>query len=367
MISKYVFAAILCMHGLIHLMGFTHAFGYSEPSQFTVPVSKLAGIMWLMTAVGFLVTVILYLTKKNWMFVAVLTSIASQIMIILFGNDAKAGTLINILVVIAAIHALGRSAFKRRNIHEIKNILPDKPLPRDAVKGDQLNDLPPIVRNWLIQCGVEGKRNIHSVRLKQKGEMRLRPGSGWMTFTAIQYFNVDEPAFHWQVDVRKFSFPLMNGRDYFYNGKGHMQILIYALFKVVDANDDEKINSGTMLRYLAEICWFPTAALSPYIRWEQVSPEMATAEMNRAGTSVKGEFYFNGKGEITRFRALRYYGTEASAKQEVWEVQTKSYKIFQGMKIPTRCRVSWKLHDGEFNWANIEITEVEYNVAEKYE
>ena len=52
--------------------------------------------------------------------------------------------------------------------------------------------------------------------------------------------------------------PLMAvvGRDKYVNGRGEMLIKILGLLPVVDARGPE-MDQGTMLRYLAEMTWFP--------------------------------------------------------------------------------------------------------------
>ena len=188
-----------------------------------------------------------------------------------------------------------------------------------------------------------------------------------MPFNATQYFNADEPSFHWQVDVSRFSVKMMKGRDFFTSGKGYMKIILLSLFKMVDDADNDKINSGSMLRYLAETCWFPSAALHGYIKWEAADNLSAKATMSYKGVTVTGLFYFNEKGELKKFSADRYFGTGDTAKIEKWEVETRGYKTFQGINIPTKCKVIWKLHDGDFSWANLEVLAIEYNVKTMYD
>ncbi len=53
----------------------------------------------------------------------------------------------------------------------------------------------------------------------------------------------------------------------FKDGKGSMIIKVLSLINVVNDSNNEKINQGTLQRYLGEITWFPTAAVSPYIKW----------------------------------------------------------------------------------------------------
>jgi hypothetical protein len=37
------------------------------------------------------------------------------------------------------------------------------------------------------------------------------------------------------------------------------------------------------------------------------------------------------------------------------------YKIFDGMKIPSKMTVSWKLEEGDWTWIKLEIKDIKYN------
>ena len=44
---RWVIAALLIVHGLIHGMGFAKAFGYASLPQLTQPISRGMGVVWL--------------------------------------------------------------------------------------------------------------------------------------------------------------------------------------------------------------------------------------------------------------------------------------------------------------------------------
>ncbi len=62
--------------------------------------------------------------------------------------------------------------------------------------------------------------------------------------------------------------------------------------------------------------------------------------------------------------ALRYYHRPAGATLEEWEIKAEpeSEQVFQGMRIPTRFSVTWKLEEGDFHWLNLEITDIAYGL-----
>ena len=196
--------------------------------------------------------------------------------------------------------------------------------------------------------------------------MRTKPNGNWMPFKAAQVFNVENPAFVWQTKVVALPSLKMVGRDQFIDGKGGMLIKLAGLIPVVNTSDNPKINSGAMLRYLAEICWFPSAALNEYIQWETVDSNSAKATFNCNNQSVSGIFSFNDNGDFIAFKADRYYGGGEKSQLEKWLITAEDYKVFSHIKIPSQCKVTWKLKEGDFNWLNLEVTDLKYNAKNQY-
>lgn len=92
----YILALLLFLHGLIHFMGFAKAFGYGDMKQLTIPISKPAGIAWMITAFLLIITTVLFLLKTEaWRYLAISSILLSQILIIKSWKDAKFGTIGN--------------------------------------------------------------------------------------------------------------------------------------------------------------------------------------------------------------------------------------------------------------------------------
>lgn len=360
---KTAFLIILFLHGIIHLLGFVKSYHLAEVPQLSSEIPKSLGNLWLFCALLFLAVFIMVIFNKAWWpFFAIAAVILSQTLIVLYWQDAKFGTILNIVILLVSIPALGKFQFDNMVQKEAKELLSNIPEKNDGkIRKDDLAHLPEIVQKWMENSGVVGTQKIVSVRLKQKGEMKTKPEGKWMPFTAKQYFDVETPDFVWVTEVTAFPGIHLSGRDKFYEGKGEMLIKLLSLVPVVDEGKNEKMNSGTMLRFLGEICWFPSAALNQYISWEKVDATSAKATFNLNNKKVSGLFTFTENGEFLSFEAERYYGGGEDAKKEKWFVEALSYKEFEGIKIPNKSKVIWKLPGGDFNWLNLEITELEYN------
>ncbi|WP_298423351.1 DUF6544 family protein [uncultured Kordia sp.] len=239
----------------------------------------------------------------------------------------------------------------------------EKPIIKEAA----IANLPSIVQKWLRTSGVINKEYISYVRLKQKGRMRTKPYGTWMSFNAHQYFNTSDISFVWTTKVKVFPSIYLNGRDKLVEGKGAMLIKLVSLIPVVIERENHQINAGAMIRYLAEICWFPSAALHDAISWETINKTSAKAILTIQNVSVSGIFRFSEEGKIISFEAQRFYGGAKEATLEKWCVEMVSYTEFNGIKIPNISNVIWKLNEGDFHWLTLEITDLEYNCNSLYE
>lgn len=163
--------------------------------------------------------------------------------------------------------------------------------------------------------------------------MRTSFDGTWMPTTADQYFSVDKPGFVWKADVRMMRWLPMVGRDKYVNGRGNMLIKALSVVSVVDATD-AKTDQGTLLRYLGEICWFPAAALSPYITWQPVDDAHARATMTYKGVTASATFAFDAQHRLAGVSALRYMGGGDKGTLQKWYIPSRAWKTIHGVTIP---------------------------------
>jgi hypothetical protein len=358
---KYVFTFLVLIHGIIHLFGFVNAFFSTEVSKQMLGISKPIGAFWLFTFILFVVTAVSFFNNKKWFYIAFFAVFVSQILILTVWNDAKFGTIINVIILVVSIAALGNYSFHKMVEKEVKTVLNDCQISKDIISENDLLQLPEIVQKWLKNSGVIGKQDVFSVRLQQKGLMRTKPKSNWMPFVAVQYFNTKNPTFVWHTNVKAMPMISMVGRDKLWNGEGEMLIKLAGIIPVVSERKNQKVNSGTMLRFLSEMCWFPSAVLNDYVQWETIDKTSAKATFIYNAQQVSGTFYFTPSGDLSAFEATRYYGGGTAAKLEKWRIEMTSFDLFHGIKIPNKANVIWKLTAGDFHWLSLEITTIDYN------
>ena len=89
---RVVVAALLVLHGLIHLFGFAKAFGYADLPLLGSSISEPIGVLWLMAALLCLAAAAaLFLVSRWWWVVGALAVVTSQAVIVTAWSDAMIG------------------------------------------------------------------------------------------------------------------------------------------------------------------------------------------------------------------------------------------------------------------------------------
>ena len=282
---KILVGLIFLIHALIHLLGFLKAFRLAEIRQLPLEISKPLGYLWLFCALLFLFVLYVFLQGKSWWpFFAIAAIIISQSLIILVWQDAKYGSVLNLVILLISLPALGSFYFQKKTEKEVIRLVQLATTSTEASANlEDKAHLPEIIRKWLRNSGVNATSEVAFVRLRQQGRMKIKPDGDWMPFRAKQYFNVKAQSFLWNARVNNGSPIYFDGRDKLINGQGAMLIKLFSLFPLVDEFDNDRIDAGTMQRFLAEICWFPTAALSSQISWEAIDGNAARAYLEING------------------------------------------------------------------------------------
>lgn len=228
------------------------------------------------------------------------------------------------------------------------------------VTAEMLEGLPEPVQRYLSYTGVVGKPWIDSTYLKQSGRFRLGADRPWMPMTAEEWYTTSPPSLLWKARFKMYGLPLVSARDRYEAGHGHMFGKIAGLITVFDARGPE-LDQATMIRYLNEIMWFPSAFLAENITWQSVDEHSADSIFTDGGKSVSGRWFFDEQGRITNFLAKRYRESDGEYSLDDWATPITSYGMLAGLNLPTSGQAVWHLPDGDLMYADLAITEVEYN------
>lgn len=325
-------------------------------------------LLWIICGVLFTIAFVAYFIEKRWWpFLSVLAVLLSQVLIFQKWEESRWGTLLNLIILLASVPALGKYRFNKKVQKEVRDLLLHLEMPKEKPDiSEKWKSLPGIVQKWLEFSGVSPLDEVVSVRLRQQGRLKLKPEGKWWPFKAVQYFDVKNPAFIWITRVEPMPFLYLVGRDLLKNTRGEMLIKLYSVIPVVNEKDNFQVSSAALQRFLAELCWFPQAAIEYYIEWEEVDEVSARATLSSGDIEVSGLLKFSEKGELMSFETKRFYGGKKNAEEYLWRIEMIETRNFSGINVPGRCKVSWELPEGRFTWLKLEVLDLEYNSSDPY-
>jgi hypothetical protein len=230
-----------------------------------------------------------------------------------------------------------------------------------VVTADRLQGLPEPVQRYLTLTGVVGKAWINTARVKYAGRFRLGADKPWMPLSATQYYRTNPPGFVWNARFKIAGLPLVSGQDTYKAGHGHMFGKVAGLFTIFDARGEE-MDQGTMLRYLNEMTWFPTAFLGHNITWQAVDDNCAQVTFTDCGKSVSAQMFFDDVGRLTDFTTMRYREHKGTFSLDAWSTPMTEYAVLAGLNLPIHGQAVWQLPDGDLPYADLKLTAVAYNV-----
>ena len=117
---RWLLITLLVLHGLIHLLGLPLAWGGTVAGLTggtLVPLAALAlrvaGIAWLLACLALLIAALgVALGRDWWRPVALVAVVVSQVLVVLWWHDARAGTLANIAILTAVVWRPGMAVWR---------------------------------------------------------------------------------------------------------------------------------------------------------------------------------------------------------------------------------------------------------------
>jgi hypothetical protein len=244
---------------------------------------------------------------------------------------------------------------------EVRELAGDPPNALETVVDPAI--LPAPLRRYLAHAIEEGRAPATFVRMRHGGTFRRAADDDWLPITGTQYYATSEPAFVWVATMKMNPFVWVRGRDKYADGRGHMLIRLLSAVTVADATSPE-MDQSTLLRYISEMPWFPTAFLTvPGIGYVSIDDDTFELHMTHGGSTVRGRFTVDAQGDITEFLTEdRYRDADGEMLRDPWRCRYGEYRWFDGMRIPVTGEACWLLPEGEFPYGRFRIERMEYDI-----
>ena len=339
----------------------------AEVSQLSQSIPKNLGMLFLFAAALFLLTAILFFLKYNlWFVFAFVGVITSQILIIMYWQDAKFGTIANGIILFATILAFTSWNFKNRYENDVNTAFAKAALSRvevatTMITQEELEKLPIPVQKYLIYVGVLGQPKLDNFRVTFDGEMRGKE-QDWFPFTSEQYNFFEYPTRLFFMNARVKGLPTA-GYHRYQDTVASMHIKPLSLFSVVNNNAPELFTAETVT-FFNDLCLFaPAALIDDSIKWELINDTSVKAYFSNQGTTISATLYFNEKGQLINFVSDDRYVIDDMKKYR-FSTPVKNYKNINGYNLPSYGEAIWHYPEGKFVYGKFHLKQIEYNTTQ---
>ena len=265
---------------------------------------------------------------------------------------------VGLLVTVQGARFERRVAREARELFAAKGAGPVQRLPLEA--------LPAPVRRYLEVSGATRRKPVRSVRLRHGGTFRPALDKPWVTIRGEQYFGVDSPGFIWWGRIHMAPGLRVEARDRSVRGEGNMLIRMASTFTIGDFRGPE-MDQGALMRLLGEMIWLPTAFLDArYVSWQAIDDSQARATLRVGGREAAATFRFGPDGLASGLAAERYRDIGGKGVLTPWLAKCGDYREVDGLRVPFRSEVSWRVGGEVQPYARWELERIEYDRPEPW-
>jgi hypothetical protein len=361
---KFFIAFLIIVHGLIHLMGFAKAFQYAEMQQLTIAISKPVGLMWLIVTLLFVTSVILFLLEKEyWVIFSIAAVVISQLLIILSWQDAKFGTIANVIILIASIIGYSTWSYYNKYQNDVKASLQQKAYFQNSQLSEMdIQHLPEPVKKYLRYTRSIGKPKVNNFKLAFAGKIRKNEQSEWMQFNSEQYNFMEIPTRLFFMKAVMKGLPV-SGYHRYKNGDAFMDIRLLSLLKVQYQDGDEMDKAETVTFFNDMCCMAPATLIDKRISWQEMGANIVKATFTNNGITISADLFFNEVGELVNFKSKDRYNADAGTILP-WATPLSDYRDINGYKLAGYAETIYTFPDRDLCYGTFEVSSINYNCTD---
>jgi hypothetical protein len=368
---RWIVGLVVVLHGLIHLLGAAKGLHWAAVTRLTLPISNTMGDAWLAAAMLLILAgVMLVRETRGWWIVSGAAAAISQAVILPSWTDAKAGTVVNLVLLVIAGYgfaAQGPTSFRAEYQRRVAIALAGPPY-LDTVTEADLTALPPAVAAYVRQSGALGESRVVNFRARIHGRIRADASKPWMRFTGEQV-NTYGPATSrlFRMDATTFGLPV-DVLHVLVNQSATMRVKLCSLLPIVNAAGPE-MDRGETVTLFNDLCVLaPAALIDAPIRWRSIDAHRIHAEFTNGAHTVSAELVFNDDDELINFVSDDRSRTSADGRQftpQQWSTPLGAYRTIGARRFATYGEGRWHgaYPEGEFSYVELNIDDIAYNSA----
>ena len=359
---KIFVVILLFIHGIIHLLGFVKAYQLAEINQLTQSISKPIGLLWLIALILFLAAAIQLISNHNlWWITALIALILSQVLIILVWQDAKFGTIANIIILLAVVAGYGSWSFENLFNNDVSgNLETSSKIEKNLLAEKDIEHLPLPVQKYLKYAGVINKEKVNSVKIVFDVEMREK-GKDWFKATSVQYNFFDEPTRLFFMKAKMFGLTVP-GYHRYVGGKATMDIRLFGLIPIVKQSGNIMNKTETVTLFNDMCLMVPATLIDNRIKWEPIDSLTTKAIFTNQEISIAAILYFNEAGQLINFTSDDRTAI-SDMKQYRFSTPVYGYRNINGINVMSGGEAIWHYPDGKFTYGKFKLKSIQYNFS----
>jgi hypothetical protein len=320
------------------------------------------GILWLIALILFLAAAIQLISHHDlWWITALAAVMLSQVLIILFWQDAKFGTIANIIILLSVIVGYGFWSFENIFNNDVAvRLETGSKIEKNLLTEKDIEHLPPPVQKYLRYTGVINKEKVKNVKIVFDVEMREK-GKDWFKATSVQYNFYDEPTRFFFMKGKMFGMTVP-GYHRYVEAKATMDIRLFGLFPIVKQSGDIMNKTETVTLFNDMCLMVPATLIDKRIQWELIDSLTTKAVFTNRGISISAILYFNENGQLINFTSDDRTAI-TDMKQYRFSTPVTDYKNINGINVPTYGEAIWHYPDGEFVYGKFNLKTIQYNLS----
>ena len=321
------------------------------------------GVLWLLALVLFLAAAIQLISNHDlWWITALAAIILSQVLIILFWQDAKFGTTANIIILLSVIAGYGFWSFENIFNNDVAVRLgTSSKIEKNLITEEDIRHLPVPVQKYLRYTGVINKEKVDNVKIVFDVEMREK-GKDWFKATSVQYNFYDEPTRLFYMNAKMFGMTVP-GYHRYVEAKATMDIRLFGLFPIVKESGDIMNKTETVTLFNDMCLMVPATLIDKRVQWEPIDSLTTKAVFTNRGISISAMLYFNEAGQLINFTSDDRTAI-TDMKQYRFSTPVTDYKNINGINVPTYGEAIWHYPDGEFIYGKFHLKTIQYNLSD---
>jgi hypothetical protein len=369
-VVKWGVVALVTLHGLLHLMGVAKGFGWAEVPALTEPISGREGAAWLLAALLVLAAALaMALDARSWWVLAGAAALGSQAVILTSWADARAGTLMNLVLLLAAAYGFA-SAGPRSLRADYRQRVAEAPhpasAPDDVVTEQDLTRLPAPVSAYVRQSGAVGRPRVTRFHATMHGRIRGGPDQPWMRFTGEQVNTYgDRPRRLFFMDATRAGVPVDVLHVYDDSG-ATMRVRAGSVVPVADAAGPELDRAETVTMFNDLCVLAPAALVDAPIVWETLDDHRVRGTFTHGDQTVAAELVFDDEHRLADFVSddrLRASPDGKSFTPQRWSTPISGYRDLGERRVGTTGEARWHAPapEGEFAYLELVVDDIDYD------